>query len=199
MSCYHSWLSVVKVSCRAVIYVAFAAPKFSGMFFEIALQCLLITLTYSFSQHPILIIVSYDAFRYDYLSPEITPNLLKLRQEGSYADYVINVFPTKTFPNHHSIATGLYPEVHGVIGNMFLEPQTNKIVNMSYELYHYNEEIVPIWRRNEDSQDGRYSGSMMWPGASYSYQNKNITYNQPYAPGMGWHKRIDKVKLSSKA
>lgn len=69
----------------------------------------------------------------------------KLRNAGTYADYLENVFPTKTFPNHHSISTGLYPEVHGVVGNTFYDPKLGKVVKFSYEMWHYNEQIEPIW------------------------------------------------------
>lgn len=68
-----------------------------------------------------------------------------IRHKGVYADYLTNVFPTKTFPNHHSIATGLYAEVHGVIGNSFYDPEYKKIIKQGFEMYHYNDHIKPIW------------------------------------------------------
>lgn len=74
----------------------------------------------------------------------------KVKLQGTYASYIENVFPTKTFPNHHTIATGLYTEVHGVIGNSFYDPDMQKIVKMSYEMFHYNEEIEPIWVFNDN-------------------------------------------------
>lgn len=151
-------------------------------------------LVQAISKHPILIVVSYDAFRYDFFNKkQVLPKMAKLREAGTYSDYLINVFPTKTFPNHHSIATGLYAEVHGVIGNTYFNKETNKVQNLSYEMYHYNENVVPIWRHNEDMGDERYSGSMMWPGASYPYQNQNITYIKQFSFDYDWFKRIDDV------
>jgi hypothetical protein len=32
-------------------------------------------------------------------------------------------FPSETFPNHYSIATGLYPESHGIVSNSFYDPE----------------------------------------------------------------------------
>ncbi|KAL3285000.1 hypothetical protein HHI36_019129 [Cryptolaemus montrouzieri] len=164
-----------------------------GMIRTAFLQYFFISFVYCLSDHPILIVVSYDAFRYNFFDTHHLPLTEQLRKHGTYADYLINVFPTKTFPNHHSIATGLYPEKHGVVGNSFWDQKQNKLINVSYELYHYNEEIVPIWRYNEDMGRGRYSASMMWPGAIYSYQNKNITYAQHFNMSMDWYERIDKV------
>ena len=57
-----------------------------------------------------VLVVSLDAFRWDYPDLYNTPNLDKLAAEGVRAERMISSFPTNTFPNHYSIATGLYPE-----------------------------------------------------------------------------------------
>lgn len=54
---------------------------------------------------PALLVVSFDAFRPDYLNRGVTPNLNQFRQDGTSAAYMSNVFPTKTFVNHFTIAT----------------------------------------------------------------------------------------------
>lgn len=54
---------------------------------------------------PALLVVSFDAFRPDYLYRNVTPNLNRFRQDGTSAEYMLNVFPTKTFVNHFTIAT----------------------------------------------------------------------------------------------
>ncbi len=41
-------------------------------------------------------------------------------KNGVRAKGMIPVFVSKTFPNHYSIATGMYAENHGLIGNHFL-------------------------------------------------------------------------------
>lgn len=101
----------------------------------------------SVSKHPILLVVSYDAFSNDYFYKGLVPNMERLRKTGTFADYLINVFPTKTFPNHHSIATGLYPDIHGVIGNSYFNSVEKKFVTMGNDMYHYSESTVPIWVR----------------------------------------------------
>lgn len=52
-----------------------------------------------------LLIISYDGFHPDYLNRNVTPNLNKFRDEGTSAQFMFNVFPTKTFVNHFTIAT----------------------------------------------------------------------------------------------
>lgn len=99
------------------------------------------------SDKPILIIVSYDAFRYNYVDRNLTEYMAFLKQYGTSARFIRNIFPTKTFPNHHSIATGVYPEVHGVVGNSFYDPDLKKTVGISdpKNMYNYNPDALPIW------------------------------------------------------
>jgi ectonucleotide pyrophosphatase/phosphodiesterase family protein 5 len=99
----------------------------------------------SISDHPIILVVSYDGFRYNYFDKNITPNMNKMRISGSHAEYMRNVFITKTFTNHHSIATGVYPEVHGILGNEVYDPNYNRTLHYSAELWHFSDDVVPIW------------------------------------------------------
>ncbi|MDQ3219166.1 MAG: alkaline phosphatase family protein, partial [Acidobacteriota bacterium] len=66
---------------------------------------------------PTVMLISIDGFRYDYFEKFQPPTLNKLAREGVRARWMIPSFPTKTFPNHYTIATGLYPENHGIIEN----------------------------------------------------------------------------------
>jgi predicted AlkP superfamily pyrophosphatase or phosphodiesterase len=66
---------------------------------------------------PTVILISLDGFRYDYVDKFQTPTLLALARDGVRAKWMIPSFPTKTFPNHYTIVTGLYPEHHGIVEN----------------------------------------------------------------------------------
>lgn len=68
---------------------------------------------------PYVILISLDGFRWDYQDLANTPALDRIASNGVRADALIPVFPTLTFPNHYSIATGLYPANHGLRGNTF--------------------------------------------------------------------------------
>lgn len=109
----------------------------------------LLHLACSISRNPILIVVSYDAFRYDYLNYTVTPNLLRLRKEGTFAEYIYNVFPTKTFPNHFTIATGMYTENHGVVGNSMYDPYLKRVLTISDDIFTQNENTLPIWVKSK--------------------------------------------------
>src|SRR6218665_4074020 len=70
----------------------------------------------------IVILVSLDGFRWDYLQKYQPTNLLRLAATGVQAQRLIPAFPSLTFPNHYTLVTGLYPEHHGIVGNNFYDP-----------------------------------------------------------------------------
>lgn len=164
-----------------------------GLFLEVVLlraTAASSTATPSSSSPSVLIVVSYDAFRTEYLRRNSTSFMNELRRNGTTAEFLRNVFPTKTFPNHHSIATGVYPVQHGVMANEFYDHNRGKL-NYSYEMFHYNDEIVPIWTLNE--LNGGHSGCMMWPGSNFPYtkERTNCTYAKPFNITLPWNDRVD--------
>lgn len=135
--------------------------------------------------------MSYDAYRNEYFERNVTNFTNDLRTNWTRAAYMRNVFPTKTFPNHHSIATGVYPEEHGVMANSLYDFDLGKILGYSFELYHFKSEIKPIWTLNEMS--GGHSGCMMWPGSDYDYDGVVCTHNRHFNLSMNYMERVDEV------
>ncbi|KAL1210619.1 hypothetical protein V5N11_006935 [Cardamine amara subsp. amara] len=77
---------------------------------------------------PVVLMISCDGFRFGYQFKTETPNIDLLISGGTEAKTgLIPVFPTMTFPNHYSIATGLYPAYHGIIMNQFTDPITGEV------------------------------------------------------------------------
>lgn len=72
---------------------------------------------------PYVVLVSLDGFRADYLDRYPTPSLERFAREGVRAEAMVPVFPSKTYPTHYTVATGLYAEHHGIVGNRFWDPQ----------------------------------------------------------------------------
>ena len=89
----------------------------------LSIAILSLLFSYSFAQNhksgQYVVMLSMDAFRYDY--PEIykTTELKKIAESGVRAKSFISSFPTVTFPNHYAMATGLYPDHHGIVLNNF--------------------------------------------------------------------------------
>lgn len=99
-------------------------------------------------EKPYVLLVSFDGFRADYLDWYDTPNFDALAERGVKAESLQPQFPTKTFPNHYSIVTGMYIENHGLIANSFYDQR----LDLEFTL------------RNRDRvQDARfYGGEPIW-------------------------------------
>ncbi|KAL2883943.1 hypothetical protein SGCOL_000581 [Colletotrichum sp. CLE4] len=115
---------------------------------------------------PTTIIISLDGFRADFLQRGITPRLNAFVKEGVSPKYMLPAFPSVTFPNHYTLATGLHPESHGIVGNTFWDP------DMQAEFYYTDPARSldakwwsgePFWVTAE--RQGIRSAIHMWPGS----------------------------------
>src|SRR5205085_5733277 len=80
---------------------------------------------------PTVILISLDGFRADYLEWYKPPTLLRLAREGVRARWMTPSFPSKTFPNHYAIATGLYPQNNGIVENNIYDRESRVTFKMS--------------------------------------------------------------------
>ena len=141
-----------------------------------------------------LILVSFDGFRSDYLTKAETPNFDALVSGGVTSEGLIPVFPTKTFPNHYAIATGLYPENNGVIANNMYDPVMDARYRISDREAVENPEWYegePIW--NTVEKQGKKAGTMFWVGSEAPIQNMHPTYWKRYDGDVLDSARIDSV------
>jgi len=79
---------------------------------------------------PYVVLVSFDGFRWDYQDKYPSPNFDRVAAAGVRAERMTPTFPSKTFPTHYSIATGMYAENHGLVGNRFWAPDKNDTYDM---------------------------------------------------------------------
>lgn len=87
--------------------------------------------------------ISVDGLRSDYLERAETPFLDRLRAEGAFSSEATPPFPAITFSSHVSQATGVLPEKHGVTGNSFYDSRTRRIYRYPGDLSLL--EAEPIW------------------------------------------------------
>ena len=142
-----------------------------------------------------IILISMDGFRWDYLERTDTPNMDYLAAHGVRAKALIPVFPTKTFPNHLSIVTGLYPENHGIVSNRMYDPvfDANFWIGEGSEpardgRWHEGE---PIWVTAE--KQGQTTATMFWPGADAEIQGVRPTYWSYYDGTVPNNSRVQQV------
>uniref|UniRef100_A0A914RUY5 Uncharacterized protein n=1 Tax=Parascaris equorum TaxID=6256 RepID=A0A914RUY5_PAREQ len=75
-----------------------------------------------------------DGFRASYLTQNITPALQRIIDCGVHSKYLIPSFPSKTFPNHYTIATGLYPAWNGIVDNGFYDPNQPEVFDLNFHI-----------------------------------------------------------------
>jgi predicted AlkP superfamily pyrophosphatase or phosphodiesterase len=139
---------------------------------------------------PTILLISIDGFRAEYLNRGITPNLQLLANEGVRSQSLNSVFPTKTFPNHYTIVTGLLPDHHGIISNRFYDPQFDEEFTRASPKAKESRwwKGEPIWVTAE--KQGQLSGTFFWPGSEVEIQGRRPKYNQPYNPNIDYRDRI---------
>lgn len=129
---------------------------------------------------PLLVMISVDGLGADNLmssdartlpgKPSI-PNLRRMLKEGTYAEGVVGVVPTVTYPSHTTLVTGVWPAKHGIWGNTTFDP-----LQKNYQgWYWYAEDLrVPtLW--DAAAQAGRTTASIQWPVTV----GAKITWNIP--------------------
>jgi len=125
---------------------------------------------------PLLVVISVDGLRPDYITAADqhgakVPELRRFLKEGTYADGVIGVVPTVTYPSHTTLVTGVWPAKHGIWGNAVFDP-----LGKNYQgWYWYAEDIrVPtLW--DAAAAAGRATASIQWPATV----GAKITWNIP--------------------
>ena len=113
----------------------------------------------------IVLLVSMDGFRADYLDLTDTPHFDELANNGVRSEGLKPVFILKTSPNHYSIATGMYVENHGLIANSFFASDLNKYYSMRDRESVDNANFYggePIWVTAE--KHGVKTVSYFWVG-----------------------------------
>lgn len=143
---------------------------------------------------PTIIMISLDGCRADYLNRNQMPTLNMLASEGVKSEALIPVFPTKTFPNHYTIVTGLFPEHHGIVSNRFYDPETNMEFPGKDKIEALNGHWwggEPIWLTAE--LQGQISATLFWPGAEAEIKGKRANYWRPYDKNMPYIKRVNQV------
>jgi arylsulfatase A-like enzyme len=76
-------------------------------------------------------IMVWDGLRPDLVSPDITPHLSRLAQEGVWFERSHAVYPTLTRANSPAISTGCRPGRHGVPGNSVCVPSSGSLAQYS--------------------------------------------------------------------
>ncbi len=142
---------------------------------------------------PIVILISFDGWRWDYLDRVPAPRLSELASRGVRAQALIPAFPTQTFPNHYTLVTGLTPAHHGIVGNAIVDPAYPERFTMAAatakESRWWGGEPLGVTAEAQ----GVRSAAMFWPGSEAEIKGQRPTFWKPYDEGMPDTARVDQV------
>jgi predicted AlkP superfamily pyrophosphatase or phosphodiesterase len=143
---------------------------------------------------PYVILISLDGFRYDYIKNFAPPHLAAFTKGGTQAEGLIPSFPSKTFPNHYTIVTGLVPGHHGLVDNTFYDPKRRTMYSMRdstmvVDPYYYGG--VPLWQLAK--QNGVKSASYFWVGSEMSDEKRHPDYYKKFDDKENPQHRVDQT------
>jgi len=118
-----------------------------------------------------VILLSWDGTRHDYPDRVPAVALARMARDGARADHLVPVFPSSTFPNHVSLATGTYPDRHGIIENSFTDRQGRRFDHGSEAGWL---EAEPLWVAAE--RQGLHSAVLFWVGSEVDWHGIAPTY-----------------------
>lgn len=131
-----------------------------------------------------VIVVGIDGFRADYLARGVTPTLSRLAVEGVQAEGGMKPsFPSVTFPNFYTLATGRHPDHHGLVHNTMRDPD---LPDRTFALRDraevmdrvWYDDAEPIWVTAEKA--GLRTATLFWPGSEAPIRGVRPTYWLPF-------------------
>jgi predicted AlkP superfamily pyrophosphatase or phosphodiesterase len=141
-----------------------------------------------------IVLVSIDGFRPADIGRPGAANLRALAARGVRARWMSPVFPSKTYPNHYTIATGLRPERHGVVANAMWDSA------IGYRFVFTSARAVsdsrwwggePIWVTAE--RQGRRAAAFFWPGTEAAIGGVRPTWWHRYDGAVPNARRVAQV------
>jgi arylsulfatase A-like enzyme len=143
---------------------------------------------------PYVVLFSIDGFRWDYPGLAHTPAMDRMANEGMKAEYLQPVYPTLTFPNHYSIATGALPRRHGLVANSFPDEERNRWYDykdpstvQDGDWYH----VEPIWVTAE--KQGLVAAAYFFVGTEADIGGTHPTHWRAFDPADSDESRVEQV------
>jgi predicted AlkP superfamily pyrophosphatase or phosphodiesterase len=107
---------------------------------------------------------------------------------------LIPSFPTKTFPNHYSIVTGLYPDHHGLVNNSFYAPDLDLVYRIGDRAMVSNGAFYggePVWITARKA--GLKTASFYWVGSEAPIMGMQPDFWKPFDEEVPFSDRVDTV------
>lgn len=144
--------------------------------------------------HPPLLLISIDALRPSDVDATQMPTLNALADAGVRAAWMTPSYPSKTFPNHYTLVTGLRPDHHGMINNTMYDPELGSFNLQSREAVQDPRWWTggePVWITLQ--HHGGRAATMFWPGSEAAIQGQHPLDWRIYDESVSANARVDQV------
>ena len=125
------------------------------------------------TEPPVVILLSWDGTRHDYPERAQTQALARMQREGARAERLVPVFPSSTFPNHVSLATGTHVDRHAIIDNRFTD-RSGRTFEYSNDASWI--EAEPLWIAAE--RQGVRAAVFFWVGSESDWRGVRASGSQ---------------------
>ncbi len=143
------------------------------------------------------VLVVCDGLRADLVTPELTPNLCRLKRHGRWFRNHASVFPSTTRTTSASISTGSHPARHGLQGNAVALDEGEGLVPLTAGAPDFRDRLrkatgktlrVPTLAERLKADGGSIVFSNVSPGAAYFQDPDGHGYvyhrSGSYGPGL---------------
>ncbi len=137
---------------------------------------------------PSVILISLDGTTPEQVDRAL-PTAAALGRRGARADALVPVWPSNTFPNHVTLATGVAPERHGIVNNVFIDPERG--------LHRYENDpswtqVEPIW--SLAARAGVVSASFHWVASEGPWTSGlGPRHWEPFDAGTPEREKVDQI------
>lgn len=126
---------------------------------------------------PPVLFLSFDGLAAHSFNARTMPRLWQLASAGKRGEG-LPPFPSTTFNGHATLATGCWPEHHGIVSNSFLDPE------LGFVAYSSNAAVLqrePLWVAS--TRSGVRTAVYFWPCATGPWEGVEPWRLQNYIPG----------------
>ena len=159
-------------------------------FLRSALLCLLVVSAGVFAEkESTVIVISMDGVRHDVSENNDLDAFKRMEKNGVRAEYLIPVYQSTTYPAHVSLATGVYPDKHGILHNSFFDKVKGRF---SYDADANWLDVPPIWVLAE--QQNIRSAVFFWVGSETNWNNIGASYRKaPFDASIKEEVKIEQI------
>jgi Type I phosphodiesterase / nucleotide pyrophosphatase len=155
----------------------------------LALLAFVLGLAAPAAARPVVILLSFDGVRHDYLERDVLPAFDRIAREGARAESLLPVFPSTTFPNHVALATGAPADVHGIVANRFLDA---KLGEFDYANDARFLDAEPLWAAAE--RQGVPAAVFFWVGSETDWRGVGARYRKaPFDGRVGEEAKVAQI------